>query len=140
MNNEIKEIKINTLGQLLDFVETEEKAKLLIDYITNLQQKNKELNKENEKWYAVAKDFEMEAHDLWNKNNELEQENERLKELSYHLCLYSSEETLLKQIDDYKSRIEKAVEYLKEHTTSFGDVFIPASESWYLSDILNGKE
>lgn len=40
---------------------------------------------------------------------------------------------------DYKSRIEKAVEYIKEHTTSFGDVFIPASESWYLSDTLNGR-
>lgn len=44
---------------------------------------------------------------------------------------------LNKQLDDYKSRCEKADEYIKEHTTSFGDIFIPASESWYLSDILN---
>lgn len=38
MNNEIKEIK--TIGQLLYYVETEAKAKELIDYITNLQNEN----------------------------------------------------------------------------------------------------
>ena len=34
-----KEIKIKTIGQLLDYVETQEKAKELIDYITNLQER-----------------------------------------------------------------------------------------------------
>lgn len=50
MNNidDIKEIKINTLGQLLDFVETEEKAKSLIDYITNLLQENEDLKNQVE--------------------------------------------------------------------------------------------
>lgn len=35
-----EEIKIKTLGQLLDYVETEEKGKKLINYITNLQEEN----------------------------------------------------------------------------------------------------
>ena len=39
-----KEIKIKMIGQLLDYVETEEKAKELIDYITNLQEENERLN------------------------------------------------------------------------------------------------
>ena len=43
MKNEIKEIKIKTIGQLLDYVETEEKAKEFIDYITNLQEENERL-------------------------------------------------------------------------------------------------
>ena len=53
------------------------------DKLTNLQQENKKLERKNEKWFRVAKDFEMEANDLWWKNDEL------------------------------KSRIEKAIEYIK---------------------------
>lgn len=46
MKDEIKEIKIKTIGQLLDYVETEQKAKELIDYITNLQEENENLKKD----------------------------------------------------------------------------------------------
>ena len=53
--------------------------------------------------------------------------------------IYDYTSDVYEELEDYKSRIEKADEYVKEHTTSFGDVFIPASESWYLSDILNGR-
>lgn len=43
------EIKINTIGQLLDYVETEEKANELIYYITNLQEENKRLKEQAKK-------------------------------------------------------------------------------------------
>lgn len=72
MNNEIKEI--------LDFKENADYKKLscdeikvLRDYITNLQQ-------ENEKWWAIIKDYEMDLHDLWFKNNELEKRIEKAVE------------------------------------------------------------
>ena len=74
MNNikEIKEIKIKTIGQLLDYVETEEKARELIDYITNLQEElkkkdnrihalekhNEKLNKEAQKYFDLLMECE----------------------------------------------------------------------------------
>lgn len=138
MNDEIKEIKINTLGQLLDFVETEEKAKLLIDYITNLQHTEDLYNQ-------LLKDYD-----------ELQQENERLKELvnpktqvfidtqdmeeRYGEELYK--EYLEKQVKDYKSRCEKAVEKIKkiqQNAIKYGaehDIIICQE----LIDTLNGKE
>jgi len=163
MNNQIKEI--------LEFKENADYKKLscdeiaiLKDYITNLQ-------KENEKWFAVAKDFEMEAHDLWNKNNELEQELEEYKDtetyskrflykankdrLNANLDLIKENEMLkdaqknfekqfIKEMD-YKSRIEKAVEYIKENA-KYQKATINNNKyySEYLInqvlDILNGKE
>ena len=46
---------------------------------------------------------------------ELEEENKKLKdkvlELSNHLSLYSSEETMLKEIENLKARIDKVKEY-----------------------------
>ena len=43
------------------------------NYITNLEQ-------ENEKWWAIIKDYEMDLHDLWFKNNELEESIEKAVE------------------------------------------------------------
>ena len=42
-----KEINIKTIGQLLDYVETEEKALKLIDYITSLEQRCEYLERSN---------------------------------------------------------------------------------------------
>ena len=41
-----KELKIKTIPQLLEFVETIEKATELVDYINNLQKENERLNKD----------------------------------------------------------------------------------------------
>ena len=83
MNNEIKEI--------LDFKENADYKKLscdeikvLRDYITNLQQ-------ENEKWWAIIKDYEMDLHDLWFKNNELEKRIEKAVEYISSNCILSRE-------------------------------------------------
>lgn len=90
--------------------------KQILDYITNLQEELEEekrinqedlklideLQQENEKWWAIIKDYEMDLHDLWNKNNELEEAQKNF------------EKQFIKEMD-YKSRIEKAVEYLKDN-------------------------
>ena len=91
-------------GKILD----DEQAKLLLDYITILQQENERLSK-NQRYY---------------KNGVFSLEYDK--------------ETMSDMIDDYKSRIEKAIEYinigigklLKEEYCCFG----------ILLNILNGKE
>ena len=100
MNNEIKEILELHIKNDIDLLP--ENQKTVLDYITNLKQ---ELE-------IMVKDDERSQETIIKLSKENERLKEREKELSYHLCLYSSEETLLKQIDDYKSRIEKAVEYI----------------------------
>lgn len=56
MNNEIREIKIITLGDIFKNIETEDKAFMFLKYIkglqnhiTNLQKENEEIKVENEK-------------------------------------------------------------------------------------------
>lgn len=65
--------------------------------------------------------------------------DERLKETMENENIIFFINDLILEKNKLQQRIDKAVGYIKEHTTSFGDVFIPASESWYLSDILNGR-
>lgn len=89
MNNEIREI--------LDYMKKESNykhfsfkvSKLLLDYIDNLQQENEELKK-NQRYY---------------KNGAFRLEYDK--------------ETLSDMIDDYKSRIEKAVKYIKKHILKY---------------------
>ncbi len=76
----------------------------------------------------------------------LQKENERLYnrelELSYHLSLYSSEETMLKENKDLQQIIEKAVEYIKEMDTQlevYGDYDILSDNKNDLLNILNGR-
>ena len=132
-------------------------AKLLLDYITNLQHTEDlynqllkdydELQQENEKLKNIISSVK---EDFLNANNELTNLQQKLEEYKdtetySKRFLYKANKDrlnanleLVKELEGYKSCCEKVVEYIKEHTTSFGDVFIPASESWYLSDILNG--
>ncbi len=44
---------------------------------------------------------------------ELSIEKDKVFELSNHLTSYSSEETMLKQINDLQQRINKAIEYIE---------------------------
>lgn len=115
MNNEIKEI----LDNIKDYSEheylppccelTNEECKHLLDYITNLDKKNKELKKKitfNEK--------------------------SRRK----------MQQSLMEQIEDYKSRIGKAVEYinhLSKEPNVFGHYGIHNDCAKWLLNILNGR-
>ena len=96
MNNEIKEILynlkmyVNDKYLLEDAIENKEQAKILLDYITNLQSK-------------------IEAYELFDnqKITNLQEENERLeKGLEY-----------AKRIEkDYKTKFNKAIEYIENNT------------------------
>lgn len=93
-----------------------EQLSLLLDYITNLQQENHELKSklecyENGVYYS-------------SKVDELEQENERLKETNVYCnrtdCVGRIKDSrkynsIYQEKEDYKSRCEKASEYIKEH-------------------------
>ena len=93
-----EEIKIKTLGQLLDYVETEEKGKKLINYITNLQEENQKLkeivgiNNDDEFIYSyeelqdkileLQKEYNILSKKIWGEVNdriELKEENDLLK-------------------------------------------------------------
>ena len=101
MNDEIREKQLNEVLYGLDYIGNKIKnddgklelginnCKLLLDYITNLQQENEELKK-NQRYY---------------KNGVFSLEYDK--------------ETLSDMVDDYKSRIDKAVEYIKEHIQKY---------------------
>ena len=69
MKDEIKEIKIKTIGQLLDYVETEEKANELIYYITNLQE---EIHKKEAMYDSLAVDYRLSQEENGRLRKELE--------------------------------------------------------------------
>lgn len=102
MNDELKEIlhylKIEN-GHCSSELSYEE-TRLLLDYITNLQQENQDLS--------------------------------RVCEL-YGKSLYNAELT------DYKSRIEKAVEYIKEDMYSEPNELYGLIDGEHLLNILNGR-
>lgn len=136
MNDEIKEIlayfekyvKITYMHDSEPMLNWKD-LKIVLDYITNLQQ-------ENERLEQIYTDEYNLRHKL---SLELSIEKDKTLELSHHLSLYSSEETMLKQIDDYKSRIEKAVEYILNRE------LVDEPENYVLNgkellNILNGKE
>ena len=112
MSDEIKEIldfDFASQGERIDINEYE--RDILKDYITNLQQENERLKKLEYKFFYCSEDeenFTLEDYlELGNKVYDLEQENERLKVN----CNLGYEE--LKVARNYKSRCEKAVEYVK---------------------------
>ena len=137
MKDEIKEIKIKTIGQLLDYVETEQKAKELINYITNLQEENEELKAELQE--------EIDSTTWWhNRYKALEQVNKKLKvKLNCKECFSSTmpentefviltkenydrqQKDIELELIDYKQRNEKAIEYIRsEYTITDDDVYL----------------
>ena len=104
------EVSPYDLFKSLNSVQTDK----LLDYITNLQQENQKLKSELE-CYENGVYFSS-------KVEELERENERLKEYSnqlesnYDLMLKNNDNKLLMY---YKSRCEKAIEYIKKDTRWF---------------------
>ena len=127
MNDEIKEI-IDCLELAVD----SESYKILLNYITNLQQEIEKLNddkrgmlvelykandekdkikQENERLKENNSNMQEEMARTWEKCDDLQQENERLKE-----DLKGQEKLTLsycKSEQDYKSRCEKAKDKLR---------------------------
>lgn len=116
MNNEIKFDHFENINELLEHIDLwyEEEdiyyerwfglndLKKLKDYITNLQQINKNLtNSLNKKVEEGIK---------------LQLENEKLKEnkLRPDELVYLLNQELVRQYNDYKSRNEKAIEYIED--------------------------
>ena len=120
MNNEIKEIIIKDFNEILvkEFCTDWKEKRLYIGLLVN----------------------STPFSNLSNYITNLQQENERLKEnnMSYQEEMART----WKITDDYKSRIEKAVEYVKECYTQPPNIenFMHEGEMNYLLNILNGKE
>lgn len=118
MNNEIKEIIENMKEWSVDgnlyFEINDEKAKLLYDYITNLQEENKDLREKNK-----------EAHDF----------DETMKDIKENLIARIQRQEC--EIHNLKARNEKAIEHIK-HNEIYD---IKENEiNKTLFDILEGKE
>ena len=110
MNDEIKEIlqamaKIQFHGT--DLALENKDTKILLDYITNLQQENQRLEENNQ-------NMQEEMARVWEENQKLKEANVycnrtdcigRIKDSRKYDSVYQEKE-------DYKSRCEKAVEYI----------------------------
>jgi len=119
MKDEIKEI----LDNLKDIDKTSilknNDAKILLDYITNLQKQIEE--------YQKALDETM------SEKIDLQEEIERQSK---------AQVILDDMLADYKSRIDKAVEYIKEHTDKLKTIRVPKIDFDYneVLEILKGDK
>jgi DNA repair ATPase RecN len=132
------EIKINTIGQLLDYVETEEKANELIYYITNLQdtlQDREEYighleelcNKYEEEHSTTFNEWKETITDKYQTLKDLQEENEKVnKELDYadNYNIY-----LISKIDNAKSLTNRTIEIIKQQ---------PSGNDEWILERLNG--
>ena len=114
MNNEIKEIldylKESATKQNLYFEINPEKAKQLLDYITNLEQENERLEK-----------------DLLDNKKAIK-------------LFTNNSANMLEQSLDYKLRIDKAIEHIDLYIRRIhkGNYYVTPIELEYLKDILTG--
>lgn len=127
MNEEIKEILelfafTDENIMFCDIVELNSKqSHLLLDYITNLQQENEMYKKELEKADSITQSCIFEGS--------------RSAGKSYRQCL--------NWLKDYKSRCEKAIEYIKNLSNEpnvFGHYGIDTECKKWLLKILNGSD
>ena len=105
MNDEIKE-KIDFIKQILnrnELIKCRQYFNDLLDYITNLQQANKSLKENNQA-------MQEEIARVWEENERLKEENNNKAMNDY---AHAIDESWYRELyDDYKSRCEKAIEYL----------------------------
>lgn len=132
MTEEIKEILENfkiyetryKLYNETQFIITHREINKLSDYITNLQQK-----------------LQM-ANDTLDTHNELieklYQENERLEENNQ--AMQEEMARTWKMTDDYKSRCEKAIEYIKMYKCDYSPYELTDSAIRNVLNILNGSD
>ena len=104
-----------------------EHSNLLLDYITNLQQ-------ENEKWWAIIKDYEMDLHDLCNKNNELEQELQRKDNI-----INGIKKEINEQLEEYEKGKEKYKNYgnLEDYAKGLRSAYISILDK--IKELESGK-
>lgn len=116
MNDDIKEMLELHIKNDIDLLPKNQQK--VLDYITNLQQENQELNNENEKWWAIIKDNEQEIKDLCLENSKLEQENEKLNREVAKLHIiqeeYGNHIENTHIIDDYQKTYFMTNKYLIE--------------------------
>ena len=153
MNNEIKEMLELHIKNEIDLLPKNQKT--VLDYITNLQEQLHQASLDIQE--LIERDIECPS---WcDKLTKLQQENERLeKHKEYYknetkrlgkLFYITKEENIkleeaqknfekqfIKEMD-YKSRIEKAVEYIEKHSNSFS--VLDTISNGTLLDILNGR-
>lgn len=156
MNEEIKDI-LEDMDLIVNHNKvpiyfTQNKVKILLDCITSLQQKVEQLEdiiKENEnstnilieKYNQLEKEKDKLIEDYTYEYNlrhklslELSTEKDKVLELSHHLSLYSSEETMLKQINQLENIRKEAIELIKKYQRKDG--FLNLNE-WQTRDLLN---
>ena len=122
MNIEIKEI-LDLLKYCVDKNEYLEEPNMknwkpLLDYITNLQQEIEKLNDDK-------RGMLVQLYKANDEKDKIKQENERLKERVAYLKRSNNrrEDTIIglrfevAEQEDYKSRCEKAIEYIKDFRT-----------------------
>lgn len=121
MTKEIKEILLDNsrLADIgyhkckeedLSFSNKDYRANLLLDYITNLQQENEKLKE---------------------RIDYLERSNNRREDTIQSLRFEIAEQ------GDYKSRIDKAIEYIEEHTEKINKRFTIPKIDFNYNDLLN---
>lgn len=141
MNNEIKEI-LDDLNDKCKYVEdygyqykrlSLEDTDLLLDYITNLQENNDNqmkyiadllvqitnLQQEIEKLNDDKRGMLVQLYKANDNRDKVKQENERLKEENNNKAMndyaHAIDESWYRELyDDYKSRCEKAIEYIND--------------------------
>lgn len=164
MNNEIKEI-LNRLNKIVPYADvpkelaymitniTPQECKTILDYITNLQQENERLNRQLKHYWKYRNDTEQqkEVYDILELGKDLKNLHKHkntggLLWIDLPMTLFSSLTSYIRardvMVEDYKSRIEKAIEYING-TTFFGLRSGKTFMSKYLNEllnILNGKE
>ena len=155
MNNEIKEILGNLKEWSVDgnlyFEINDEKAKKLYNYITNLQQVNKNQAKRNSR-QRLANQKQQELILKLQQENETRQQD--INNLIYQLAKMKEESERLKEnlqqekkdfkeandycfeLKDYKSRCEKAVKYNNQIIKDTKDFYRPTTDIIYSGDSL----
>ena len=158
MNDEIKEC-IEGLLEVACCPWHQESCKKVYDYITNLQQDYDNEAEENlklSKW-LVEKQQRIEGLEAENETlrsdfknqveytNKIAEENERLKEIWKDTIVFSKEyETIVmntngyKVYNDYKSRCEKAIEYINKNKDLAG--WVHCLDEDLLNILQNGSE
>lgn len=158
------EINIKIPSQILDYVDTHEHLLYLFNYITNLQQENKRLKQNQVKVLNRIRDFihtskceivegyycDDKHSQYWEMFKQFAEElQDKIKGLDTKYYVYipkwREQELLSKeeQLENYKSRIEKAVEILGryKHLSSPTEEQIIEQEEIVENayDILNGR-
>lgn len=155
MNNEIKEILIQleyfieeNYKYYNDFELNKNQIKQLLDYITNLQQKNEYLKKQNDEKTKIGVADHKYASQMEDKVIELQQENERLHEnnqaMQEEMARVWEEnerkERLITQYGEgmcaYANRIDKAIEYNNQIIKDTKDFYRPTTDIIYSGDVL----